>query len=560
MMPEDAPRMGIDPTIIDPDAWRINLAAYASRLSLGTWKGYRHLRYLANRIQTSIAKGGARIIVNMPPQHGKTELLGMYLPGWFLSMDPSKRVLICGYQETIASRNTYKLREQVRLAGADVAGFHLSKGKDRADDWDVVHPGGPTFRAGSFAAAGVGGAVTGRPADLAIIDDPHKGWEDVQSEAYQTALREWWNRVLVPRLQLRASVVVVMTRWAENDLTGWLLKEKAAENWEHIIIPAIWDEDTPDPMGRVKEEVLCPELHSREEIYALKNPDGGVGTGVFETMYQQRPQSGTLGVFRRIWFSRFYDVRPDLSEMAEVVGTWDFSHGSKTAHSSWCAGQVWARRGREKWLLDEIRRKMTFTEMLRATLEMCERWPSIRKVLIENKASGPDVIDMLEQTLKSCRVEVVPVDPGRNDKYTRARAATPGVEAGEVILPSETLCPWVKDWLDEVCGFPFKEAKDRVDAFSQILRWFDANAGRPSVLHLGRLGDYMKERQRAIDAANAGGGGEVPPGGAATPPVVVVDGGARNPVGALPGGVLTVPNPRAPATGGKRGTPPPRRW
>ena len=473
-MPSDPP----DP--LRGDLWRTSLPLFALRVSCGLWRPYPHLVAIARRVQDAVVRGGARIIVNMPPRHGKSELIAHWLPLWYLHLNPSARVVLASYSAHLAEGWALSIRRDIgerrRLLGLTVrSGRHE---RDRMDSF-LVDPsprGWQPRQPGSLLAVGVGGGLTGQGADLLIVDDPHKNDQEARSESAQRETRRWWNRVAMTRLQRGGNVVVVMTRWNERDLTGYLLE--SGEAWEHVVIPAIAREG--DPLGRAEGEALCPELKPLSELIALRDSESGVGSAAFATMYQQDPTPEEDAVFRREWFPRF-DAWPDPDTFDGVIQSWDLTFGSESETASYVVGQVYGVRGAHAWLLREWRKRAPFGWMVEAVKEALKEYPQTDAVLMEDKAFGPAI----KQTLEVPRL--VMVTPGGRSKLTRAMAVAPMVEAGNLHLPSAALAPWVNDWLDEVTRFPRANRDDRVDCLSYALERVRSQADR-KVIHLARFG------------------------------------------------------------------------
>ena len=490
-----------DPLQLHKEACRASLASFAYRMSRQRWTPYPHLAYLANRIQPQVARGGARIIVNVPPQHGKTELLSTWLPAWLLCWNPSYRVGVGSYIQDIAARNSMAVRDLVR-SDPEGMGFKLHPSKQRGKDWELVHPGGPAYRNGGMVAVGVDGSLTGLGLDLMVIDDPYKNWDQVTSQAYREKIRHWYDKTVVPRLQKGGSIILVMTRWDESDLTGWLLGERGGDKWDHIVLPCLAPEDRSDPLGRQAGQALCEDLHPRSEMEALRNPDGGIGTVAFDTMFQQAPTSEGIGVFKRDWFRERWDTVPsqDVLDTWDLIESWDFSLGSTKASASRVHGAIYGHEvGTPRvHLLDEVCRHMRFTEMVTAVATLSAKWPTAYKKIVENKASGPDVVDHLKLEIDGLEL----VDPGKMDKITRAKLSTPRVEAGNLIIPNESVFPWAKSFLDELCGFPLGQHDDRVDTWSQADRYFREG----QTLHMGRPGASKPVGRRGRGRGGGGGG------------------------------------------------------
>ena len=225
-------------------AWRASPAATASRWSRGLWRRQPHLNLISNAV-ASIAEAPLRLIVSLPPRHGKSELLSHWTPVWFLANWPQKRVGLASYAAEFAETWGRRARDSV-VENAQELGIQVRPDLNRASEWELTAGGG-------MMTAGVGGPFTGRGFDLLIIDDPIKNRQEANSAALRRHVWEWWRSTARTRLEPGGSIIVVMTRWHEDDLAGKLLGAApddggAIDRWQHIRLPALAEED--DPLGR----------------------------------------------------------------------------------------------------------------------------------------------------------------------------------------------------------------------------------------------------------------------------------------------------------------------
>jgi predicted phage terminase large subunit-like protein len=306
-------------------------------------------------------------------------------------------------------------------------------------------------------AAGVGGPLTGQGADLAIIDDPVKGPEEANSQLQRDSIWDWYRFVLRTRLQPNAAVILVLTRWHEDDLAGRLLKaakeDPAADQWIELKLPALAEDD--DPLGRALGEPLWPGQYSREALQAIK---ASIGTYAWLALFQQRPISPQGAFFHREWW-KHYRERPGSFD--QVIQSWDMTF-KETRDTDFVVGQVWGKVGAFKYLLDQVRGRMSFTTTLQAVRTLSARWPEATTKLVEDKANGPAVIDSLNRELGG----FIPVEP-QGGKEARAAAVSPQVEAGNVFLPEGA--PWLDGYIEEHAAFPKGANDDQVDATTQAL-------------------------------------------------------------------------------------------
>jgi predicted phage terminase large subunit-like protein len=331
-----------------------------------------------------------------------------------------------------------------------------------------------TTDGGGMRTAGVGGPLVGSGAQLCVIDDPHKNWEDAMSTEKRKRLIDWFNSTLYTRLEPGASLIVVQTRWCKGDLTGYLTEEHD-DDWKHISLPALAEEG--DMLGRQEGEALCPERFTKEDLEGIK---AGIGSMMFAGLYQQRPAPAEGGIIKRGWWQRFSTPPLDFDR---VLMSWDMTF--KKTGSSWVVGQVWGRKGPNAYLLDQVRDKLDFPSTLMAVRRLSEKWPEAKEKLIEDAANGPAVISVLRKELP-CVLAV----PPRGSKESRLTAIAPLVEAGNVYLPTVDLAPWIDDFIEEISMFPNGANDDMADSAAQALaRLFDSRKPVLAPFNLGGSGE-----------------------------------------------------------------------
>lgn len=417
----------------------------------GRWVPYEHLLYLNRKLVDVVAGRTKRLMVMCPPRHGKSEMISRFFPAWYLGKFPDKRIILASYEADFAATWGRKARSLLEEFGPELFGVAVSKQSSAASRWDIEgHEGG-------MATAGVRGPITGKGAHVAIIDDPVKNDQEANSETYQEATWDWYRATLSTRLQEDGAIILVMTRWNENDLAGKLLKaqEEGGDKWEIVRLPALAEEE--DPLGRRPGDPLCPELFPRDVLEAIKRR---IGSYWWEALYQQRPSPPKGRLFQRSWW-RFYRQVP--SRFDQVIQSWDmtFKDGK---NADYVVGQVWGRVGADKYLLDQIRDRMDFPTTIKAVRTLSAKWPQARAKLIEDKANGPAVIATLRRSIPG----LIAVSP-EGSKEERAAAVAPEVEAGNVYLPAPEIAPWIEDFIAECSAFPHGAHDDQVDAMTQAL-------------------------------------------------------------------------------------------
>ncbi len=281
--------------------WRISPLATAVALSARDPKPYlpyKHLRLLSDVIRRAVTKG-ERWIISMPPQNGKSWTVSKWTPAWFLENWPHLEVINCGYGKGFAQewgrlvRNLIQTHPQFSVK--------LSQDSQAADRWH-------TDQGGGMLCAGIGSGITGKGSDLLLIDDPVKSWEEATSFTYREKVWNWYLSEARTRVHQRTAIIVVMTRWNEDDLAGRLLKYHGHEGWQVLNLPAIYDETAqdigPDPLGRQLGEPLCPELHDLEDLrmHMMNSAE------VWESLHQGRP--GTTAGLGNVY--KVFDERRNM--------------------------------------------------------------------------------------------------------------------------------------------------------------------------------------------------------------------------------------------------------
>jgi predicted phage terminase large subunit-like protein len=407
-----------------------------------------------------------RLIISLAPQEGKSSRVAEVFPVWALHQDPDLRIVVASYGMALARRNGRAIRNRI-ATNSQILHLNL------ADDLAAQHEWQLAGHTGGVYAAGVGTALTGRPCDLMIIDDPVKDRTEADSATYRQNVWDWWTDVASTRLAPGAPVVLILTRWHEDDLAGRLLAAEDGHLWRVVNIPAQADHDPAvgeaDLLGREPGEFLeSARRRTREQWEAIKVR---AGSRTWNALYQGRPSPVEGGIFKREWWQEFtsprWVLRPDGSYFVpgadEVVQSWDMAF-KDTSSSDYVVGQVWGRWGLDVFLLDQVCERLSFVDTLKAVREMSARWPQAVAKYVEDKANGTAVINALSRTVPG----LIPVEPD-GSKEARASAVSPFVEAGSVYLPAPELAPWVGAFVEEHAGFPHAAHDDQVDATSQAL-------------------------------------------------------------------------------------------
>lgn len=419
------------------------------------WRFYQHLRIL-NSALLRVSQGDCkRLMVFMPPQHGKSSLVSQYFPAFHLGRNPEDRIILGSYEGTFAASWGRKVREVVETWGSLLYGIQVDQRSGAADDWRLNRYGG------GMVTAGRGGGVTGRPAHLLIVDDPFKDAMEANSATIRDTAWDWFRTAAYPRLATGGRIVLVQTRWHEDDLAGRLLRDMAdgGEQWEVILFEGIND------VG----EALCPDLHSLEELRVIRRLQG---TYYWSALYQQRPAPAGGYIFRREWF-RYFTVEADRYVLWDqegreaaaydkarcwIIQTCDPAATAKEENDWFCL-DTWVVTPSADLLLLDVDRQHAETTMHRGILRAA--WAKWRPVVqgVENKTFGLNII-------QECMLDGLPIVPlaADTDKVARARPAAARMEAGAVYFLRGA--PWLQSREGELLDFPRGRWDDQVDTTS----------------------------------------------------------------------------------------------
>jgi predicted phage terminase large subunit-like protein len=404
-----------------------------------------------------------RLMIFLPPRHGKSFITSSIFPAWFLGKHPERHVIFATYGQELSD----DFGRPVRNFIADRVHQEIFPNCRLSEDSTSVRRFNTTA-GGAYFAVGRGGSITGRGAHLLLIDDPIKGFEEANSETVRKALHEWYASVAYTRLMPGGAIIIIQTRWHEDDLAGWLLREHSSENWDVLSLPAIAEQDE----GFRKEgEALWPGEFPLPVLQGIRT---GIGGRTWASLYQQRPAAAEGVIFKRDWWQRF--SRSLTVRFDQVVQSWDtaFKRGTENDFSV-CT--TWGVTGHGYYLLHLWRQRVEFPELKRALASLEEQWEP-HAILVEDKASGQSLIQELQL---STALPLIPVKVD-SDKQTRAQAVTPLIEAGKVFLPESA--PWLVDFIEEMARFPNGVHDDVVDATTQALNYLRVKPPR-STIELG---------------------------------------------------------------------------
>lgn len=440
-------------------------ARYAETASGGAWKPYPHLEQLSRAIVDTVAgrDGIRRLLIGFPPQHGKSELTSKYTPAWFLSLWPEKRVILASYQAEFAASWGRKARD-VFAEMSETTGLQVSKSLKRAEWWGIEG------HQGSFASSGAGASITGKGADVFVIDDPFANAEEAQSETIRRKVWEWYQSTVLTRLQKNASLIVIQTRWHVDDLTGRLLAAEQAggARWRKLNFKAIGDDGS----------ALCPDLHPLAE---LRETETALGSYYWSALYQQSPVPEGGLFFKHDDINQIVDLEP--LKPTKIVRYWDTA---ASAEGDYTVGVLMADGGDGfVYVLDVVRGQWTASardEHITATMERdAKRWGNRCEQWIEQEAGGAGKtvaeINVMRWAKFGCRCE-----RATKEKSLRARPLQARTEIKQVRL---LRAPWNRAYIDELTQCWSGVHDDQADAASGAYNKLVMASG-PVVWHSGR--------------------------------------------------------------------------
>jgi predicted phage terminase large subunit-like protein len=424
------------------------------------WPGFiygRHHALMAQKFE-DIANGKSkRLIINMPPRHTKSEFASYLLPAWYLGRFPNKKIIQCSNTAELAVGFGRKVRNLVDSeAYAKIfPNVALRSDSKAAGRW-------ATNANGDYFAIGVGGTVTGKGADLLIIDDPHSEQEAALAAGDPSVFDkvfEWYTSGPRQRLQPGGSIVVVMTRWAKRDLTGKICQsiiDRDGEVWDMISLPAILETGRP----------LWPEFWSLEELSALREE---LPLPKWQAQYQQDPTSEEGAIVKREWWKEWENERPPLCNF--VIQSWDtaFTKNERSDYSACTTWGVFYMNENESdphiILLDALKERLEFPQLKERAMEMYREWEP-DACIVEAKASGAPLVF----ELRRMGVPVQEYTPTRgNDKISRVNAVSDLFASGKVWAPRKR---WAEEVIEELAAFPNSDHDDLVDSTTQALLRF----------------------------------------------------------------------------------------
>ena len=413
----------------------------------------RHHKEIADKFNDIANKKIKRLIINMPPRHTKSEFSSFLLPAWMVGRNPKLKIIQSTHTTELAIRFGRKAKTLMDSPEyKKVFETRLREDSQAAGKWE-------TEQGGEYYAAGVGSAITGRGADLLIIDDPHSEQDAMNPEALERAY-EWYTSGPRQRLQPGGAIVLVMTRWSTKDLTSKLInsqKNLKADKWEVIEFPAILPSNKP----------VWPEYWKKDELEGVK---ASISIGKWNAQWMQNPTAEEGSILKREWW-KVWD-KPNIPPLKHIIQSYDTAF-SKKETADYSAITTWGvfhpnedpGEAPHLILLDAFKERLEFPELRKEALDQYRYWKP-DTVIIEAKASGLP----LTYELRKIGIPVINFTPSKGqDKHSRVNAVSPMFESGMIWAPDEEFADEV---IEECASFPYGDNDDLVDSTTQALMRF----------------------------------------------------------------------------------------
>lgn len=489
--------------------WKLTPATLMAHLD-ASWIPAKWLQYLSLKIAQCVARGNCGLLISAPPRHGKSQLSTIATPLWVLENFPHKNVVVSTYGEELSTDFSRQIRDLIQQ------NQHILNVRLRQDARRVTNI--LTTEGGGLKAVGLRGAITGRGADVFVLDDYIKEPKEAMSPQYLEDLYTWYLTVARTRLEPGAVVIILATRWVANDLHGRIMKrqkETGRSFFEYVELPAIAHENEVCPLGRAPGEVLFPERYNRDSIYDIRTE---LGSRWFNAMFQQRPQSEEDAVLDTAWFKPiskddFADIYkkklalPSAGKMkwgrfwdlASTKEAGDYTSGTLALWDP-ATDEFYIRHiARGQW--SSYRVENEFAKFAGSDNAMARRDHLTYRTGIEKEpgSSGEYTINHFQGILKKPEVglghvKVIP-HPATSSKLLNAQPLLAAAEAGKVFLVADydeegAVTGWAKDFLAELEFFPEGEYDDQVDSTSQAYKTLTGrNLVKPT---FGREGGTQK--------------------------------------------------------------------
>lgn len=443
---------------IERNVCRASFADFIEAVRPGYVFNWHHL-VLIDALQRLSERQFERLIVMMPPRHGKSELVSRLFPAWRFAASPDEQIILSSYSLDLASAMN---RDCQRIITGNEYRRIFPQTRLREKNEEAAVRNNHRFdivgSKGYLISAGVGGGITGAGATIAIIDDPVKNAQEADSSTYRDSAWEWYRTTFRTRFEPGAVEVICQTRWHEDDLTGRILQgQNDDKKTEVISFPALAEREEEH---REIGEALWSGKYNRNALLQIKSD---VGTRSWNALYQQRPAPDEGAILKKAWFSR-YDPRT-FTPKGRVNFYLDTAYTDKETNDP-TAAIAYIKIGADFYILDCVSKWLDFNEQIKFVEKFCEAngYNGSSIVRVEPKATGKSLVQVLK---KQTRLNIKEADPPKDSKVSRANSVSPIVEAGRVYLPIGL--SWVEDFLTEIASFPNAAHDDRVDCLTGMI-------------------------------------------------------------------------------------------
>lgn len=439
---------------------REDYSFYLEFVHRGLYVPAAHHLLISEKLQRIIDGSLKRLMIFMPPRHGKSMTVTETFPSYFLGRFPKKRVIAVSYGDSLARRFGRKNRQKIEEFGKDLFGVQLAADNASVQDW-------ATDQGGGMLSVGIGAGITGHGADLLLMDDVIKNREEANSAHIRNKIYDEYQSSLSTRLHSGGAMILIMTRWHEDDLAGRILAQE--DGWEVLSLPAEAEEG--DLLGRDPGQPLWAEGGFDAEW--LDQTKKALGSQAFNSIHQQRPSAAAGNIIKREWIKYYRQLPPKFDEMLISLD----AAFKGNADSDYVVFTVWGKDHASKYLVDQIRDRMNFPSTVAAFRALVAKYPKAAVKLIEDKANGSAIIDYLKNEISG----IIPITP-RESKEARLAAVSPEFESGSVFFPDPKIAAWIGESIEELVSFPNAKHDDFCDSVSMALqRW-----QQPHTIWIGR--------------------------------------------------------------------------
>lgn len=416
-----------------------------------------HHRLICKEVQEAIDTPNGRLIISCPPRHGKSFIISEFMPAFYYGYKGIKReVIATSYAASLSDGFGKKIRaimssEAYKRLFPDT---YITDKANKGTEIDISM--GSTYR-----AVGRGGGITGKGCNLLIIDDLLKDSVEANSATIREVCKSWFTSTANSRIMPGGSVILVMTRWHEDDLPGWLISKQRSK-WKIINLEALCENPDKDPLGRKQGEALWESWHSKSKLLEIKELD----PYTFSALYQGNPTASTGNLFESNWLDFYEDS--EAKNFDRVVISCDTSSTTKET-SSYNAILVFGIKDSKAYLIDVIHERMKFPSLLEKITKTCQTYKA-DYLLIENASSGTQLIQMYEVEKPYKHTQVIPISKQAN-KVEKFKNHLNILSDGKLLLP-QSVKSWKEDFINELLGYPFSSFTDSVVALTHFIAWW----------------------------------------------------------------------------------------